>query len=67
MRLINNIIVPYVTAVQEKIELSRDHPAIVIFDAFIGHKSLVVASLLEENHLIPVQSPNICTDILSPN
>jgi len=35
IRLIN-IIVPYVTAVRERLELLKNHPAIVIFDAFKG-------------------------------
>ena len=46
LRLISNIIVPYVAAVREKMELSKDQPAIVIFDAFKGHKSLEVTTLL---------------------
>lgn len=66
IRLIKIIILSYVTAVREKMELLADHPAIVIFDAFKGHKGPDVNSLLEENHLIPVLVPNNCTDLLQP-
>ena len=52
IQLINNVIVPYVTAVREKLELSTDHPAIVIFYAFKGHKADEIASLLAEKHLL---------------
>ena len=43
-----------------------DHPAIVIFDAFKGHKADEISSLLAENHLLPVLVPNNCTDQLQP-
>ena len=38
IRFINTIIVPYVTSVRERMELPVEHPAIVMFDAFRGHK-----------------------------
>ena len=66
IRLINNVIVPYVTAVREKLELSTDHPAIVIFDVFKGHRVDEIASLLAEKHLLPVLVLNNCTDQLQP-
>ena len=66
IRLINNIMVPYVTAVRERLELPRNHPAIVIFDAFKGHKGEEITTLLSEKHLHPVLVPNNCTDQLQP-
>lgn len=58
--------VPYVTAVRERLELPRNHPAIVIFDAFKGHKGEEITTLLSEKHLHPVLVPNNCTDQLQP-
>ena len=47
-------------------ELPTDYPAIVIFDAFKGHKGPEIDTLLRENHLLPVPVPNNCTDRLQP-
>ena len=66
IRLINNIIVPYVTAVRERLELPTNTPAIVIFDAFKDHKGEEITTLLSEKHLYPVLVPNNCTDQLQP-
>ena len=66
IRLINNVVLPYVATVRERIELPTDYPAIVIFDAFKGHKGPEIDTLLRENHLLPVPVPNNCTDRLQP-
>ena len=55
-----------ITALREKLELSTDHPAIGIFDAFKGHRGDEIAFLLAEKHLLPVLVLNNCTDQLQP-
>ena len=47
-------------------ELPVEHPAIVIFDAFRGHKGSEIEDLLKKNHLFPVPIPSNCTDRLQP-
>ena len=66
IRFIHTIIVPYVTSVRERMELPVEHPAIVMFDAFRGHKGSEIEDLLKENHLLPVPIPSNCTDRLRP-
>ena len=66
IRFINTIIVPYVTSVRERMELPVEHPAIVMFDAFRGHKGSEIEDLLKENHVLPVPIPSNCTDRLQP-
>ena len=39
LRLITNVVVPYINAVRERIELEDSHPVIAIYDAFHGHQS----------------------------
>ena len=66
VRYINTIIVPYVNSVRERMELAPNHPAIVMFDSFRGHKGNEVEDVLKENFLIPVPIPSNCTDRLQP-
>ena len=47
-------------------ELSSNHPAIVIYDAFRGHRGEEVQSLLAVNNLLSVHVPSNCTDRLQP-
>ena len=66
IKLTNSVIVPYVAAVWERLELPANHPAIVIFDAFKGHKGEKITTLLHEKHLHPVLFRNNCTNQLQP-
>lgn len=38
VRLLKNVIIPYVIATRERLELTPDYPAIIIYNAFKGHK-----------------------------
>ena len=60
------VIVPYVSGVWERMELRPDHPAVVLYDTFKGHKGEKVEELLKENYLLPVPIPSNCTDRLQP-
>ena len=65
-QFISNIVVPYAAGVGAQMELSHNHPAIVIYDAFRGHDGEELQTLLSENHLVSVRVPNNCTDRLQP-
>ena len=43
-----------------------DQPALAIFDAFSGHSSEALNSLLEDNKILVVKVPAGCTDELQP-
>ena len=47
-------------------ELPAEQPAIVLLDAFRGHKGSEIEDLLKKNHLLPVPIPSNCTDRLQP-
>jgi hypothetical protein len=66
LRLITNVVVPYINAVRETMELDNSHPAIVIYDAFRGHLSEEVTQLLTGNNIFGVRVPSNCTDQLQP-
>lgn len=66
LRLITNVVVPYINAVRETIELDNSHPDIVIYDAFRGHFSEEVTQLLTGNNIFGVRLPSNCTDQLQP-
>ena len=47
-------------------DLPVEHPAIVMFDAYRGHKGSEIEDLLKENHLLPVPIPSNFSDRLQP-
>ena len=66
LHLVTSVIVPYINAVRERMELTDHHPAIVLYDAFRGHQSPELQKLLADNHILSVKVPNNCTDRLQP-
>ena len=61
IRFITNVIVPYIRQTRERLS-KPEVPALVIFDAFSGHKGVEIYSLLDEHHILSVKVPNGCTD-----
>ena len=66
IRLVSNVIVPYVNVIRLKMKLTSTHPAIVIYDAFKGHQGNDLQKLLHDNHLLSAKIPSNCTDRLQP-
>ena len=66
VRLINNVIIPYVTRTRTEDELSPNYPALVIFNVFRGQTVNEVYELFEENRIFVVLVPSNCTDKLQP-
>ena len=63
---IHRIIVPYISHVREDLQLSPDHPALAIYNAFKGQLTGAVTDLLETNNILVVTVPANCTDRLHP-
>ena len=63
---IKSIILPYVERKRTELELSRDQPALAIFDVFRGQQTEGVLKLLEKNNILVVNVPANCTDRLQP-
>ena len=64
-RFVVKIIIPYIKQVRDEIGIP-DQPASAIFDAFSGHNSEALHSLLEGNKILVVKVPAACTDELQP-
>ena len=60
----HKILIPYVNATHDSLELSKVHPAMVNFDIFKGQTTQRFVGTLEEDNILVVKiSPN-CTDQL---
>ena len=66
MRLIQEIVIPYVNQVRKEKGLSTLHPALAIFDVFCGQTVSEVNELLEEHSIYVFLVPSNCTDKLQP-
>ena len=66
LRLVPNVIIPYISTVRERMELTDNHLAIVIYEAFSGHQTHESLQLLADNHILSVRIPSNCTDWLQP-
>ena len=66
LEYVNKIIIPYVTEMRQKLKLSNDHSALVIFDIFKGQCTESVFKLLDDNNIIYVLVPANTTDKLQP-
>ena len=66
IRFVKNIVLPYISATRRDLGLEKEHMALVIFDAFKGHKGEEINALLMENNILSVIVPSNCTDLLQP-
>ena len=63
---INNILVPYFKAQRETLGLPEDHPALVILDIFVAHRTEDVKQLYAEHNILLEFIPTNCTGELQP-
>ena len=66
LRLINDILDPYINEVKEKLGLPQDKKCLLIWDAFTGQNTARVKERLEELGIITVQVPKNLTHLLQP-
>ena len=66
LQFIDNIIVPYISAMRRDFELADDHVALAIFDVFAAQRCDSVLKKLRENHIRQVFVPATCTGELQP-
>ena len=66
LQFIDNIIVPYISAMRRDFELADDHVALAIFDVFTAQRCDSVLKKLRENHIRQVFVPAACTGELQP-
>ena len=58
---------PYVKVKRRELQLSLEHPALVIFDNFSAQTvKAIIFQLLEDNHVRIAMIPSNCTDRLQP-
>ena len=62
----NKIILPYITDKRNQLNLSSNHPALLIFDNFKGQCTQDILKLLDTNNIDVVIIPPNCTDRLQP-
>ena len=66
LEYIKEIIVPFVDHKRESLELSKDHPALALFDHFKGQLTEAVTKELEDNFIHSVLIPATYTGQLQP-
>ena len=63
---INDIILPYINKKRSELKLSKEQPALLIFDNFKAQCTASVLSLLDQYHMNVALIPPNCTDRLQP-
>ena len=66
IKVINEVIVPYVTSKRKELKLPSNSPALLFLDVFRGQMTQQVTSLLAEKNIIFVKVPNNMTHIIQP-
>ena len=66
LKLIEDIITPYVEKERGKLDLSDNQPALVIFDVFSGQMTDPVMQKLKENFIKVVKVPANMTNLFQP-
>ena len=66
LEYIREIIIPFVDYKRESLELSKDHPALAIFDHFKGQVTESVTKELEDNFIHSILIPATYTGQLQP-
>ena len=66
IQYVERILLPYVKAKRRELQLSLEHPAVVIFDNFSAQTTETIVQLLEDTHVHIAMIPPNCTDRLQP-
>ena len=66
MKLINEIIVPYLTKKKNELHLPQDHPSLLIMDVFRGQMTEEVLEKLKCNNIFLVRVPANMSHIFQP-
>ena len=66
LKLIDEIMIPYLETEREKLKLESDHRALLIIDVFSGQVTNPVLENLQENHIKLVRVPPNMTHLLQP-
>ena len=66
IQYVERILLPYVKAKRRELQLSLEHPALVIFDNFSAQTTERIVKLLDNNHICIAMVPPNCTDQLQP-
>ena len=61
-----NILLPYVTATRQNLQLADTFPALVLFDHFKGQLTERVLDILDFHNILVIDVPAHCTDRLQP-
>ena len=64
---VENIILAYVNDKRKELNLSNDHPALLIFDNFKAQTTPNILKFLDSHNLDIVSLPANCTDRLQPH
>ena len=59
---IRHVIFPYLSQMKEKLKLSFDYPALLLYDNFISHYTEKLLKLLDVNNISVVLIPSNCMD-----
>ena len=63
---LEEIIIPYVTEIRNKLDLADDHAALALFDVFAAHRCSSVLAKLQAHNIHQVFIPAGCTGQLQP-
>ena len=60
------VLLPYIRAKRQELQLADDYPALVIFDNFKAQCTFEILKMLDDNQIYVVLIPPNCTDRLQP-
>ena len=66
LRYLDTVIIPYVTATRQALNLPTSQPALTLFDVFAAHRCETVLHKLRSNNILYVFIPASCTGELQP-
>ena len=66
IKVIEQIIMPYLKREREKLDLPADYSALLIMDVFKGQMTPPVLELLKESNILLVEVPNNMTHLFQP-
>ena len=62
----DSILIPYVTATRQRLQLPMDSEALTIFDVFSAHRCETVLKKLTDTNIKLIFIPGVCTGDLQP-
>ena len=66
IKIMEEIVIPYLERERKKHDLPIDYPAILIVDVFRGQMTAPVLKLLKKNHILLIKVPNNMTNLFQP-